>query len=432
MLITKEVSIKWSGRTKNYYEDLGYVYTGNLTPLTIKTEDLPKQSHVVVDVQCDLCQDNNKTLPYREYVKTYEGNNYYCKPCDLKQKFNDIKNRFQERQYIIVSDVSDYNSVTSKVKFVCKKHRDKGILQIRVSQFNSGSGCKYCGKEKSADAIRISYATVLEEFKKKDLILATKEYKTSDELLDFICEHHKEKGVQKIRYRAVKDGQGCRFCGTERQSEKRKHSFEFVKTEFEKRGYTLMDKEYIQTREKLNYVCKVHPEEVQQIEFRALYNQNQGCRLCAIEAISGENNWNWKGGISSLSMYLRQFLLEWKKESMKLCEYKCVISGEKSNGSFEVHHLMAVNLIVSKILKEAGLEAKPKIQDYSDSEMDTLIYLFVRENNKLYGVVLKPCFHKLFHENYGYGNNTPEQFEEFSQRYKNGEFDEILNERRII
>lgn len=428
MLITKNVEVKWCKQNREHYEKLGYKFTKYLDSFVVKIEDSTSQSHVEVEMICDNCNKTKMMLPYREYLKRYKDKTYFCNNCKKEIKFNDLKQRFENKGYILVSDISEYENVFSYVNYICKKHKEKGVMKILVNSFNNGSGCKYCGIEKMINKNKKSYEEVKELFKSKNLILLTDNYESANQLLEFICGNHKDKGVQKIRYRAVADGQGCKYCGYERISNKMKHNYDFVKSEFEKRNYILLDKEYRGTKNKLKYICKKHPNEIQEIEFRALYNQNQGCKFCALEKVSGENSVHWKGGISSLSAYLRTFLNDWKMESFKKCDYKCVITGKKSNGDFEVHHLLSVDLIIQKILSEINMELKPKISDYSKDELEILKNLFIKENNKLHGVVLDPKIHRLYHKIYGYGKNTPEQFEEFKERYKNGEFDEMIRE----
>ncbi|MFW6002734.1 MAG: hypothetical protein ACOCQD_05275, partial [archaeon] len=44
------------------------------------------------------------------------------------------------------------------------------------------------------------------------------------------------------------------------------------------------------------------------------------------------------------------------------------------------------------------------------------------------GITIKEGLHIIFHKIYGYGSNNKKQFEEFKERYYNGEFDEKLKE----
>lgn len=82
-----------------------------------------------------------------------------------------------------------------------------------------------------------------------------------------------QKEMQKIKYIA-------------QSNRKSKYSFEFVKSEFEKRGYTLLslENEYENTRSKLRYICQKHKDNGEQtIDFSHLYNSNRGCYYCGRE-----------------------------------------------------------------------------------------------------------------------------------------------------
>lgn len=63
-----------------------------------------------------------------------------------------------------------------------------------------------------------------------------------------------------------------------------KHTYKFVKQEFEKRGYTLISNEYIRMNMKLRYICNKHSEKgEQEISFSKFYHSNQGCKYCGRE-----------------------------------------------------------------------------------------------------------------------------------------------------
>lgn len=71
----------------------------------------------------------------------------------------------------------------------------------------------------------------------------------------------------------VSRGRGCPFCGGYFKY------FDDVKSEFEKRNYTLLSTEYKNRTTKMNYICNIHNKVVQQIDLCHLMRE-QGCRFC--------------------------------------------------------------------------------------------------------------------------------------------------------
>lgn len=116
--------------------------------------------------------------------------------------------------------------------------------------------------------------------------------------------------------------------------------------------------------------------------------------------------------------YLRKYLWktnrEWRKKSIAACNYQCIVTGHRFS---DVHYLYASNLIVQEVLDDLGLEYG-KVHTFTDNQLETIAekYAEYHAHHPL-GVCLSEPIHKQFHDLYGYGNNTPDQFQEFLEQY---------------
>lgn len=128
-------------------------------------------------------------------------------------------------------------------------------------------------------------------------------------------------------------------------------------------------------------------------------------------------------GYESLNKLVRGRITEWKKSSMKQCNYCCVITGSKE---FEIHHLYPVNKILSDIFVKYNLQYKD-FSEYTTDELDNIISLFIDEQNKYpFGVCVRKDIHELYHSLYGKGNNTPEQWDIFVKNLKDGKYNDKI------
>ena len=74
MILTEKVTIKTHTRLKKYYEELGYDMSNEY--VDIKVNDLPKNSHIIVKVKCDVC-GKEKDIRYEIYIKNFNRCNFY-------------------------------------------------------------------------------------------------------------------------------------------------------------------------------------------------------------------------------------------------------------------------------------------------------------------------------------------------------------------
>lgn len=125
----------------------------------------------------------------------------------------------------------------------------------------------------------------------------------------------------------------------------------------------------------------------------------------------------------TLSKYLRGQNYDWKIQSMKQCEYKCVLTGSKN---FEIHHLYGLSNIISDLLNDYSQYQDISFDQLSDETLNFLTEKFLEYQNKYpLGECIRKDLHVLFHSLYGQYYNTPEQWYRFKEDYRNGVYQNI-------
>lgn len=103
--------------------------------------------------------------------------------------------------------------------------------------------------------------------------------------LEYVCLSHQEYGSQYVLYNNLKYGFGCKYCGNERRAQSRRLPFDKVREIFDRHDMILLDQEYINTQQKLKYICKHHTEIG--IQYMATVNAYKNyCPYCNI--VKGE------------------------------------------------------------------------------------------------------------------------------------------------
>lgn len=140
---------------------------------------------------------------------------------------------------------------------------------------------------------------------------------------------------------------------------------------------------------------------------------------------TSDKNPNWAGGRTILYNELRTQITKWKNESMKSCNYKCILTNEKFD---HIHHLYPYKNIIDECFYNLKIERKLTVSDYSKHDFLNICNEIRRLHDEYgIGVCLSKKVHKKFHDNYGYFNNTTEQFYDFAKKYYNVDVKEKLN-----
>lgn len=398
MLISKTVIVMPKSRI-NYYKLKGYdvstIKNKNDT-IRVNTFDLPIHSNIYVEVQCDYCKES--------FYTTY--------------------NNYNRGRKIIQKDS-------------CKKCKNKKTKEINLLKYGTNS-LKEISKIRGFKLGRKSHdgQQVYNDFIKAGLSPQFKpeDYIDMHQKLPYICDKHKNKGILYLTYNNFKNRNAhCKYCDIEHSQDYKRYTYDFCLEEFAKNDYTLLEKEYHDCDIPLKFICNKHKNKgVQYVTLYNLLHFNNNCQFCKNELKSNENHWHWQGGISKISEYLRNKIKNWKMDSLKSTNYMCTLT--HIPGKLEIHHLHSFSDIVQETMILLNLPVYETINKYTDNELNLIIDKCLELHYKYgLGVPLLPIVHSLFHHEYGQdGSTTKEDFQEFTKRFNNHEFDNILkiNKRR--
>lgn len=306
---------------------------------------------------------------------------------------------------------TEYTGAKVKLEYLCPTH---GSQFGTFDKLRQGKGCPKCaGKNKTIEDIK-------ELTKDTGYKVASDKYIGAHSKLKFICDKH---GLFLASYASISQGHGCPKCADERCGEALRHDINIIRKAYANKGYKLISKEYIDNHTNLDFICPTHG--LQQIPY-ATIRDGGGCDKCARDAKSGNGHHNWSGGVTELQEHIRKHCVsQYHKEIITATDYTCQLS-ETRGAALEVHHTYAFHRILQDTIDHLELTVKPNIGEYTEDELRNIRDKFSEIQASHESIVLSKPIHKLFHDIYGRKDFTVADFQEFKDRYNNGEFTELL------
>lgn len=374
-----------TGIVKKEVEKLGFILIG---------EYIPKEKIKI------KCPNNHIEEIWVHRLKHKNG----CKECKKIERKNEIKNEIESKGYTLLNE---YDGCSSTLKMICPYGHYR---ECKIDSFRRYE-CEKCITIKKL-------LNLIEQIENEGYLIVSVPLSTHGNV-EAYCENGHYRNAKIFNF----INHGCQQCNEHRNYN---YTFDEVKEVFSQRGFTLLSDTYDNCKQKLKYICVCG--RINDVTFDSMINSNQHlCFECKGDYVSenfrGENHWNWKGGYKQIKFYLRECLKEWKKNTMQACGYKCILTDK----SFEdIHHLHSFNQIFDEIVNEIDFKLKEYMNEYTDDELKILNDKTKEKHYKYgLGICLTREVHYLFHDIYGRGNNTIEQFLEFVDNFYPNKLNEV-------
>lgn len=200
--------------------------------ILIKMEEIKNKVEIELSDWMKLKVLNIQYIDKKYMVDLMDNDNYKYKVeygVILRSKGRSLKlNRFFRNNIYTLDNIRNYleieNKLFSLISTECTKAIDDlewhcpihGEFYACWNSIKNGSGCPKCGRIQAGLSKRNTIEYVKSIFKENDLILMTDIYNNNEEKLPFICNKHKDEGVQYISFGNLISGRGCNYCSKER------------------------------------------------------------------------------------------------------------------------------------------------------------------------------------------------------------------------
>jgi hypothetical protein len=153
-----------------------------------------------------------------------------------RRTVEDVRKYIEDEGYVLID--KEYCNARAKLTLICPNGHE---CKISFDKWMAGRRC-LCESGKN----RLDIVFIEREFSKRGYKLLSKNYKNRKKLVYLCPNGHKHS----IRWDHFKRGHGCPYCAG-----KPVIDLDSVKNSFAKEGYELLDRRYVNSSKKLNYVC---------------------------------------------------------------------------------------------------------------------------------------------------------------------------------
>jgi len=305
----------------------------------------------------------------------------------------------------------NYNKMGDYADFTCNVCGYEWTV-IASEVINGGRGCKKCGYISTGWKLMLPYSEVYNRIKNRGCSLISENYVNNTEDLDieYPCGHINSLSLACFLRNKV----SCRKCFLETYYKFRYSEDDIVEI-LELNNLTFLEFEngYKDGSSKVTYSCSFGHVTKRDVKYVVKFPT---CKKCSYR---NKETHGWVGA-KNLAQLGRSRIEKWNKESLNFYNYECVISGETHD--LDVHHLYGFSLIFDEAVSNCNFSLGKEMKEYTEQEIDFLMEEIERlHENREIGICLYRPIHVLFHNLYGRGNNTPEQFYEFCSRIDSGD-----------
>lgn len=135
---------------------------------------------------------------------------------------------------------------------------------------------------------KLNIEYIKNEFEKRNYTLLETKYINNSTKMKIVCDEGHE---FKISWGSFKSGCGCKICSLNKLSKKYRHDYTYIKNEFDKIGYKLLENEYINNKIKMKFMCNKGHEHI--ISWGEFKNGNR-CGICKYEDIAKKRKHNYE------------------------------------------------------------------------------------------------------------------------------------------